>query len=110
MSEKKYKVNAPIKSTIADKVEEDAFKIIASYTKEYNKLSDEYIKLGEKHKTLMEVHQKTLKNEYNLTDKLKEQRLEIVEDLKEIIKGEIKEYGSYWFEIDYKIIKWEGKK
>lgn len=34
---------------------------------------------------------------------------EFVEDLKELVQGEMKEYGSYWFEIDDKIMKWEEK-
>ena len=36
-------------------------------------------------------------------------KVDFVNDLKEIIKGEIKEYGSYWFEIDEKMTKWEAK-
>ena len=34
---------------------------------------------------------------------------EFLKDLRDIIQGEIKEYGSYWYEIDDKIIKWEEK-
>ena len=77
-------------------------KIIANMTREYNalleksnnklkeyrdlltdhkKLGNKFMFLKRRHETLMEVHEKTLKNEYNLTDKLKEQRREIVEDL-----------------------------
>ncbi len=107
-------------------------KIIANMTREYNDLLDksnkklkeyrdlltDHKKLGNKfmflkkrNETLMEVHEKTLKNEYNLTDKLKEQRLEIVEDLDSIVPKK-----GWWNDdmvlenIRELIDKWEGKK
>ena len=85
-------------------------KIIAQKTKEYNDLDTTYKKLGNKfiflkkrYDTLMEIHEKTLRNEYNLTGELKEQRLEMVEDLKTIKKATPVNINKY-------IKKWEGKK
>ena len=95
-------------------------KIIAQKTKEYNDLDTRYKKLGVKllalsgkHKTLMEVHEKTLRNEYNLTDKLKEERREIVEDLVSCRKyGGAPHYKLNINIVQFKEImeKWEGKK
>ncbi len=51
-------------------------KIMTKKDKDYNTLSDKYVKLGEKHKTLMEVHAKTLKALEILTGKYEEQRRE----------------------------------
>lgn len=79
-------------------------KIIAKHTEQYNKLSDKY-------KTLMEVHLKTLKALDNLTGKYEEQRREIVEDLKAIETRRLFGKDEALYDIIIKILdKWEGKK
>ena len=87
-------------------------KVVAKITREYNDLDTRYKKLGvkyialkKKHDTLLEVHEKVLRNEYNLTDKLKEQRLEIVEDLKIITSDVLTSSGQYHLKV---LKKWEG--
>lgn len=57
-------------------------KIMTKKDKDYNTLSDKYVKLGEKHKTLMEVHLKTLKALDNCKGDYAEQRREFLKDLK----------------------------
>ena len=51
----------------------------------------------------------SIKSRKKLKDLNKELILEFLEDLKELIRGEMREYGSYWFEIDDIIMKWEAK-
>lgn len=97
-------------------------KIVAQKTKEYNDLDTRYKKLGvkvlsliDKHKTLMEVHMKTVTALRVLTGKYEEQRREIVEGLNACI--ETKKYGEFGNEwvinlgmFKHQVKKWEGKK
>ena len=104
-------------------------KIVAQKTKEYNELLEksnnklkeyrdlltDHKKLGHKfmflkkrHETLMEVHAKTLKNEYNQTERCEEQRREIVEDLTEL--GNSMNDGDEPYDIVILKEKWGGKK
>ena len=78
-------------------------------------MSEKESKLQREFDSLMEVHIKTLRNEYNLTDKCEAQRREIVgflrkqeEYLEKII--DVDDVDSIWENITTEREKWEGKK